>query len=322
MGNTSSLKKSLQNLQADSFETVVASIWSSMGWSTEVTASSRDKGIDIIATKSDIYNQKAVIQAKCYSENKKVGRPDIQQYSTLKKQIPDADTVIVVTSSSFTSDAQKLAEELNVKIINGSELAEAASANLPEKELDTIQHQEIAEDNVRPQPPKDTISTDNLNQSEEDLTSIYQGYYKRHIKDAKDPIEKDRRLIFQLDGGEQFDKRDYILRDRTHYLRLYPEPTELLERLAMTADKYGWKVLNLEVEQVNRAGHTINRVKNNSAFSIVLDTGKAGESADPKRQAKISSLLFSTVFDQRLSGVVVKEATGIYTRTSPTAEIK
>jgi len=326
MGNPSAFKSSLQNLQPDEFEAFVASVWSSMGWSTEVTRSSRDEGIDIVATKSEVYTQKAVIQAKCYSDENKVGRPDIQQYSTLKEQVPDADTVIVVTSGSFTSDAKDLAEQLNVKIVNGVELSQSALNYLPEEQLDPIRDRELKDDQREPvqssQHSADSIPTDDLSQSEQDLADIYRGYYKRYIDDAKNQADKDRRLIFQLDGGERFNQCNYLLRDRTHYLRLSPEPIELLKKLALTVKKYGWEVLNIEVEPVERAGFNINRIKNDSAFSMVIDTGTTADVADPERQAKITSLLFSSVFGQDLSGVGIKEATGIYTRSSLTAEIK
>jgi hypothetical protein len=326
MDGSSELKSSIQNMRADEFEAFVASVWSSRGWTTEITQSGRDEGIDIIATKSGIYDQKGVIQAKCYSDDNKVGRPDIQQYSTLEEQVPDADTVIVVTSSSFTSDATALAEQLNVKTVDGGELTQAALTNLPEQQLELLLNQRdsynsVEQDSNR-QLSKPFIPTDDLTQSEQDLEEIYRGYYKRYTEDAKGQSEKDRRLIFQLESDGKFEMIDYIVRGRTHYIRISPEPTELLKKVAVTAEKYGWEILNIEVEQVNRAGFTIHRVQNNSAFSIVLNTGTVTDVADPGRQAKITSLFFSSLFNQGLSDTEVKEATGVYTRSSPITEIE
>jgi len=326
MSKKPEIKNSLQNFSPEDFESLVATLWSKMGWSTTVTQSSRDQGIDIVATKSEVYTLKAVIQAKCYSDENRVGRPDIQQYSTLKEQVPDADTVIVVTSGFFTSDAKDLAEQLNVKTVNGTELAQSALNHLSEEQLGQIRDGE-AEENQREsvhnsQNSTDSIPTDDLNQSEQDLADIYRGYYSRYIDDVREQTEKDRRLIFQLRKNKKFDDSYYSVRDRTHYLKLSPEPTKLLKKLAVTAGKYGWEVRNLEAEQVEAAGFNFNRIKNDSAFSIVIDTGTNADIADPERQAKITSLLFSSVLDQRLSGVVVKEATGIYVRSSPTTEIK
>jgi HJR/Mrr/RecB family endonuclease len=68
MGNITGFKCQLQQLNSDEFESLVASLWSEMGWSTKVTSGSRDQGIDVIANKSGVVVEKVVIQAKCYSE--------------------------------------------------------------------------------------------------------------------------------------------------------------------------------------------------------------------------------------------------------------
>lgn len=108
------------------FEELVADIWSNLGWLTEVTSASADAGVDIVAKKSDPVQEKALIQAKCYSKGNKVTSKEIQQYSSLKKQ-ENGDKVIVVTSSSFTKDAKQRAKDLNVKTVNGEKLNQLAS---------------------------------------------------------------------------------------------------------------------------------------------------------------------------------------------------
>jgi len=116
------LKSVIQDMDNYDFEYFVADLWEEMGWSTEVSQASVDAGIDIIATKESPYTQKKVIQAKRYSDATTVGGPDIQQYASLKQQVPNTDSVIVVTSSSFTSGAESRAEELNVKLIDGDDI--------------------------------------------------------------------------------------------------------------------------------------------------------------------------------------------------------
>jgi restriction endonuclease Mrr len=104
------------------FESLVAEIWKKYGWKTEVTSGSSDQGIDVVATKSLPFEQKIVIQAKRYEENNTVGSPDIQQYSSLRHQEEGVDAVIVITTSSFTSAAENIANNLNVKLIDGEKL--------------------------------------------------------------------------------------------------------------------------------------------------------------------------------------------------------
>ena len=143
------IRSALQQIDSAKFEELVAAVWSQMGWSTRVSQQGRDQGIDIVATKSDLIEQKAIIQAKRYSDSNKVGRPDIQQYSSLKTEYPDVNSIIVVTSSTFTSEAKQLAEQLGVKIVNGSELAEACVQNISEENISRyIEYTGSGKDNV------------------------------------------------------------------------------------------------------------------------------------------------------------------------------
>lgn len=115
----SELVTRLQKLDEYEFEHFIADLWAVRGWKTSVSQQSIDAGIDVVATKEMPYSQKKVIQAKRYGENTTVGGPDIQQYASLKHQVPDTDAVIVVTTGSFSQAAKERAKDLNVKTING-----------------------------------------------------------------------------------------------------------------------------------------------------------------------------------------------------------
>ena len=93
-----------------------------MGWETEVTQGTADKGIDVVATKRNPFEMKQLIQAKRYSPNSTVGSPDIQQYASLRHQESNVDAVVVVTTSTFSTQAEQIADDLNVKLIDGVEL--------------------------------------------------------------------------------------------------------------------------------------------------------------------------------------------------------
>lgn len=101
------------------FEELVSDIWESKGYVTTVRKKSGDRGVDVEAEKG---GYKEIIQAKCYSENNKIGSQLVREYATLYQQIPTANEVIIVTSSSFTKEAKRLADDLNVKIIDGNQL--------------------------------------------------------------------------------------------------------------------------------------------------------------------------------------------------------
>lgn len=112
----------LQEIDEYEFEYFVAELWERMGWETEVTQGTADKGIDVIATKHNPYEMKELIQAKRYSANSTVGSPDIQQYASLRHQESNVDTVVVVTTSTFSTQAEQIADDLNVKLIDGTAL--------------------------------------------------------------------------------------------------------------------------------------------------------------------------------------------------------
>jgi ribosomal protein S27E len=108
----------LRSMDEYDFEYFVRDLWRLRGFKASVTQSSNDRGIDVIAEKEDPFYQKHLIQAKRYSENNRIGGPDIQQYSSLKHQEDNTDAVVIVTTGSFTSQARHRAKELNVKLVN------------------------------------------------------------------------------------------------------------------------------------------------------------------------------------------------------------
>lgn len=114
----------LRQIDEYEFEHLVADVWEQQGWQTTVTSGSNDRGIDVIAEKGSPFRQKHLIQAKRYSAGNKIGSPDIQQYSSLRQQEDDVDAVVVVTTSSFTPEAERTAQDLNVKLIDGQELCD------------------------------------------------------------------------------------------------------------------------------------------------------------------------------------------------------
>ena len=118
------LQTVLQQMDPYEFEHFIADLWERMGWSAEVSSAAMDEGLDVIARKSTPYDQRVAIQAKRYGPNTTVGSPDIQQYASLLHQYDGIDKVLVVTTNEFTGQARDLAERLNVKLINGTELAE------------------------------------------------------------------------------------------------------------------------------------------------------------------------------------------------------
>jgi len=62
------------------------------------------------------------VQVKCWGSDNKVGGPEIQQYSSLRHRQNNVDAVVVLTTSSFSRQAIEEAQDLNVKLVDGTDL--------------------------------------------------------------------------------------------------------------------------------------------------------------------------------------------------------
>lgn len=62
------------------------------------------------------------VQAKRYGDGNNVSSRQIQQYASLPQQFNRVSSVTVVTTSSFTRQAQTAAQQLDVKCIDGDDL--------------------------------------------------------------------------------------------------------------------------------------------------------------------------------------------------------
>jgi hypothetical protein len=113
----------VQNIDPYEFEEFVAELLEREGWETEVSQGSNDMGVDVVAEKSDgIVETKMAVQVKRYSEDNKIGRPEVQKYHSMKEQDSKVDSAAIVTTSSFTSEAEEWGSNHNVKLIDGDDL--------------------------------------------------------------------------------------------------------------------------------------------------------------------------------------------------------
>lgn len=101
------------------FEELVKTVYFYLGYSAELTQRSRDYGADVLLTSED--GKKIVVQAKRY--NKSVGAKSVQEIAGAKDHYR-ADEAWVVTNSHFTSAAETLARETDVRLIDRDEFIE------------------------------------------------------------------------------------------------------------------------------------------------------------------------------------------------------
>lgn len=95
------------------FEKVVASVLQESGYRVSLTPETNDRGIDVIAEKDSV---RCAVQAKYYSEGNRVGSSAVQKVSGLLSR-PDINHVAVVTTSSFTTEAEKVASNRGVELL-------------------------------------------------------------------------------------------------------------------------------------------------------------------------------------------------------------
>ncbi len=115
-------------MDPERFEQFVGEIWSSRGWNTTLTTRSYDRGIDVVAAWNGVISRTEAIQVKRY-QSEKITSPEVQQYGSIPYQEEDVDTVIIVTSSSFSQPAQEVADDLNVKTVDADGLYQIITEN-------------------------------------------------------------------------------------------------------------------------------------------------------------------------------------------------
>lgn len=98
-----------QDMNPYEFEHFLASMFDDMGYTTIVTNSSGDFGVDFIAEKD---NRRIAVQVKRYAKGNKVGVQDLNQVFG-GKEYYNCDTSMLITTSSMTMSAWELANNID-----------------------------------------------------------------------------------------------------------------------------------------------------------------------------------------------------------------
>lgn len=118
------LLPALRDLSPRQFEQLVADTWQeAKDWSTEVMPPGPDRGIDVLGNPPNGGPQTA-FQVKRYGQANKVSSREVQQYASLTQMEENIENVTIVTTSSFTTNAREMAEDLGIKCINGPDLVQ------------------------------------------------------------------------------------------------------------------------------------------------------------------------------------------------------
>lgn len=325
------IHNSLLDFSPSEFEHFVAKVWKNMGWEVDVTSKSRDNGVDILATKSGIHDEKAAIQAKKYAPSNKIGQPSIQQYDTLRRQDSSVDLVVVVTTSEFTSNARDLAKRLNVKLINGTDIVKAALDNIDEEKLSDLilaSKDSETQSSIKTSKKENGGQTTNLSSTlsiilerdklthiESEIAEIYKDHWKRGSESRYNGTP-DSYLVFEFQNGPE-DLEVYQVLVGLHSIEFNNK--QRWERTAKTAKKYHW-----EIDSKKRQGpggkSAIGRSKEeiNYLLNLIPDE-KFKDEFSPKFEARFTSVVLEKFLDSSLNEVLklneVKFGNSTETRT-------
>ncbi|MGE6380855.1 Restriction endonuclease [Shewanella baltica] len=102
----------LTDLEPRQFEEVTAEIFRNKGFEVELTKRTRDGGKDVIAFHKDKLGirTKYIIECKHYSDTNKVGVDIVRALYGVKNSRSGGNVGIIVTTSTFTSEARKFIE--------------------------------------------------------------------------------------------------------------------------------------------------------------------------------------------------------------------
>lgn len=103
-------KELVKNMSPREFENFVGGIFKKLGFSVKITKATRDGGKDIIATKEEPIPFTLIVECKHWGEKHKVDVSVVRSIYGVQTAM-QANQSIVVTSSKFTKDARKFAEE-------------------------------------------------------------------------------------------------------------------------------------------------------------------------------------------------------------------
>lgn len=142
------------------FENFCALLLSKIGFSTVVTAKTRDGGFDIYLKKGA---ETGIAECKCYSSNHSIGRPAIQKLVGAN-QIEHTDIMYFITTSTFSADAVAYAHQTGVVLIDGINLAAlsnqyfASSSKAIKSDEEILIESEFTIEDMRSHVPKDIFT--------------------------------------------------------------------------------------------------------------------------------------------------------------------
>ena len=112
--------KSFEQMTPDEFEDAVCKLFNTFGYNLSVTQRSKDGGIDLDGLQGGLGRARVVVQCKRYSDPVGVGA--VRELFGVVSDDPNISESFLVTTSTFTQEAQAFARGKRITLIDGTEL--------------------------------------------------------------------------------------------------------------------------------------------------------------------------------------------------------
>jgi restriction system protein len=124
LGSAADVWQAYQDHPTD-FEKLVAELFRRQGYESHVTPMSGDGGYDVELRREGTPGVEGIVECKCFRPDHHVGRPLVQKLVGANQgpHSPQARTMALVTTSSFSPAAEDYARQAGVRLVGGTELA-------------------------------------------------------------------------------------------------------------------------------------------------------------------------------------------------------
>ena len=112
--------KSFEQMTPDEFEDAVCKLFNAFGYNLSVTQRSKDGGIDLDGLGAGLGQTRVVVQCKRYSSP--VGVSVVRELFGVVSDDPEIAEGFLVTTSTFTQEAQAFARGKRITLVDGAEL--------------------------------------------------------------------------------------------------------------------------------------------------------------------------------------------------------
>lgn len=140
------------------YKDLYSDVWLYSDWAAEQGIDGRDTGIDLVA-KTDATNEYHAIQCKCYAEDYRIQKSDIDSFFTASGKKPFTHRLIVTTTTNWSVHAEDAMADQHIPIskidlddLENSQIDwskyESNQAPVLKKKFDPRPHQKTAIDNV------------------------------------------------------------------------------------------------------------------------------------------------------------------------------